>query len=95
MDVPVGWQVQGGMHRFGNFDVRWMMDVRSLHSKIIVRIFDVNVPQYTLPGPHTGREGQAYSRPLLILGLLTGKVDLKSASARGLHRRAIPTSCYG
>jgi len=63
MDVPVGWQVQGGMYRFGYFDVRWMMDVRSLDSKIILRIFDVNVPPYTLPGPHTGRDGQPYSRP--------------------------------
>jgi hypothetical protein len=63
MDIPVGWQVQGGMYRFGYFDVRWMMDVRSLDSKIIMRIFDVNVPPYTLPGSHTGREGQPYSRP--------------------------------
>jgi len=62
MDVPVGWQVQGGMYRFGYFDVRWMMDVRSLDSKIILRIFDVNVPPYTVPGPHTGREGQPYSK---------------------------------
>src|ERR1035438_7881989 len=23
MEVPVGWQVQGGMYRFGYFDVRW------------------------------------------------------------------------
>jgi hypothetical protein len=38
MDVPLGWQVQGGMYRFGHFDVRWMMDVRSLDGKIILRI---------------------------------------------------------
>ena len=63
MDVPVGWQVQGGMYRFGYFDVRWMMDVRSLDSKIIFRIMDVNVPPYTLPDSHTGPEGQEYSRP--------------------------------
>ncbi len=23
MDIPVGWQIQGGMFRFGYFDVRW------------------------------------------------------------------------
>jgi hypothetical protein len=28
MDVPLGWQLLGGMYRFGYFEVRWMMDVR-------------------------------------------------------------------
>jgi hypothetical protein len=63
MDVPVGYQVQGGMYRFGYFDVRWMMDVRSLDGKIIIRISDVNVPPYSLPGPHTGTEGQRNYKP--------------------------------
>jgi hypothetical protein len=63
MDVPLGWQVQGGMYRFGYFDVRWMMDVRSLDGKIIIRIDDVNIPPYALPGVHTGRDGQPYSKP--------------------------------
>lgn len=63
MDVPLGWQVQGGMYRFGYFDVRWMMDARSLDGKIIIRIDDINVPPYALPGVHTGREGQPYSKP--------------------------------
>jgi hypothetical protein len=63
MDVPLGWQVQGGMYRFGYFDVRWMMGVRSLDGKIIIRISDVNIPPYVLPGPYTGREGQPYTKP--------------------------------
>ena len=63
MDVPLGWQVQGGMYRFGYFDVRWMMDVRSLDGKIIIRIDDVNIPPYVPPGPRTGREGQPYIKP--------------------------------
>jgi hypothetical protein len=63
MDVPVGWQVQGGMYRFGYFDVRWMMDARSLDGKIILRVSDANVPPYALPGPHTGREGQPFFKP--------------------------------
>jgi hypothetical protein len=63
MDVPVGWQVQGGMYRFGYFDVRWMMDVRSLDGKIIIRINDVNIPPHALPGQQSGREGQPYSKP--------------------------------
>jgi hypothetical protein len=63
MEVPVGWQVQGGMYRFGYFDVRWMMDVRSLDGKVILRIQEANVPGYSLPGPGTGPEGTPYSRP--------------------------------
>ena len=63
MEVPLGWQVQGGMYRFGYFDVRWMMDVRSLDGKIVIRIDDVNIPPYALPGVHTGRDGQPYSKP--------------------------------
>jgi hypothetical protein len=63
MDVPVGYQVQGGMYRFGYFDVRWMMEARSLDGKIIIRINDVNVPPYSLPGPHTGTEGQRNFKP--------------------------------
>ena len=63
MDVPVGWQVLGGMYCFGYFDVRWMMDVRSLDGKVVIRIDDVNVPPYVLPGPHTGRDGEPYAKP--------------------------------
>ncbi len=63
MDVPVGYEVQGGMYRFGYFDVRWMMEARSLDGKIIIRIDDVNVPPYSLPGPHTGTEGQRNFKP--------------------------------
>jgi hypothetical protein len=63
IDVPVGWQVQGGMYRFGYFDVRWMIDVRSLDGKIILRIDDANIPPYALPGPRTGRDGQPYFKP--------------------------------
>ena len=63
MDVPVGWQVQGGMYRFGYFDVRWMMDIRSLDGKVIIRIDDVDVPPYALPAPNTGRPGQPYFKP--------------------------------
>jgi hypothetical protein len=77
IDVPVGWQVQGGMYRFGYFDVRWMTDVRSLDGKIIIRIDDANVPPYTLPGPHTGRDGQPYSKPqqfqMMVSAFRTGE----------------------
>jgi hypothetical protein len=63
MDVPVGWQVQGGMWRFGYFDARWMMTVRSLDGSMIVRVSDASIPPYALPGPLTGTQGQPYTRP--------------------------------
>lgn len=89
MDVPIGWQVQGGMYRFGYFDVRWMMDVRSLDSKIILRIFDVNVPPYALPGPHTGRDGQPYTRPQQFQMMVSNYRDGQSyAELYAKHRFA-------
>ena len=51
------------MYRFGYFDVRWMMDIRSLDGKIIIRIDDADIPPYSLPGPNTGRPGQPYFKP--------------------------------
>lgn len=63
MDVPLGWQVQGGMYRFGYFDARWMMGVRSLDGKVVILISDVNVPPYALPGPRTPPEGQPDIKP--------------------------------
>ncbi len=63
MEVPAGWQVEGGMYRFGYFDVRWMMDIRSLDGKVIIRIDDASVPAYALPGPNTGRPGQPFFKP--------------------------------
>jgi hypothetical protein len=63
LEVPVGWQVTGGLWRFGYFDARWMMTVRSLDGAMIVRLGDVSVPPYALPGPSTGSQGQPYSKP--------------------------------
>lgn len=63
MDVPAGWQIQGGMYRFGYFDVRWMMDARTLDGKEVLRIDDADIPPYVLPSANTGRDGQPYTRP--------------------------------
>lgn len=63
MDVPAGWQVQGGMWRFGYFDARWMMTVRTLDGAMLIRLDDVSVPPYALPGPYTGQAGQPYAKP--------------------------------
>jgi len=51
------------MYRFGYFDVRWMMDIRSLDGKMIIRINDANIPPYVLPGPHSGPAGHPAVRP--------------------------------
>ena len=63
MEVPVGWQVEGGMYRFGYFDVRWMIDVRSLDGNVIIRINDPSIPPYVLPGAHSGPAGHPAIRP--------------------------------
>jgi len=71
MDVPVGWQIDGGMYRFGYFDVRWMMDARSLDGNVVIRIDDPNVPPYVLPGPHSGPAGH----PAIRQGMFQMVVD--------------------
>lgn len=71
MDIPVGWQIKGGMYRFGYFDVRWMMDVRSLNGSVIIRINDPNIPPYVLPGPHSGPAGH----PAVRQGMFQMVVD--------------------
>jgi hypothetical protein len=63
LEVPQGWEAKGGMYRFGYFDVRWMMDVRSPDGKVILRVDDASIPPYALPGPHTGAAGQPYNKP--------------------------------
>lgn len=63
MDVPLGWQIQGGMYRFGYFDARWRMGVRSLDGKVVILINDVDVPPYALPSPYLPPEGQPYQKP--------------------------------
>ena len=62
-DAPQSWEVKGGSYRFGYFDVRWMVDVRSPDSKMILRLNDANVPPYVLPSMFTPREGQRYDKP--------------------------------
>lgn len=63
MDVPLGWQIQGGMYRFGYFDARWRMGVRSLDGKVAILINDVNVPPYAVPSPYTPPAGQPLIKP--------------------------------
>ena len=87
MDVPAGWQIQGGMYRFGYFDVRWMMDARSLDGKTIIRIDDVNIPAYTLPGPNTGRDGQPYTRPQQFQMMVANFREAHSYADRYMKQR--------
>ena len=85
--VPQGWEIKGGTYRFGYFDVRWMMDARSPDGKIIIRIDDVNVPPYVLPGPDTGSEGQAYDRPKQFQMVVARYQNAESFAASYLSSR--------
>ena len=51
LEVPRGWSVEGGMYRFGYFDVRATVDLRSPDGNIILRFDDANIPPYACPDP--------------------------------------------
>lgn len=87
MDVPVGWQVLGGMYRFGYFDVRWMMDTRSLNGKVIIRIDDPNIPPFVLPGPHSGPAGHAAIRPNMFQMMVDNYRDARTYAESYAKRR--------
>jgi len=87
MDVPVGWQVEGGMYRFGYFDVRWMMDIRSLDGKVIIRISDPDVPPYVLPGPHSGPAGHPAIRPKMFQMVVDNYQEAKPYAESYTKRR--------
>lgn len=63
MEVPQGWEVKGGLFRFGYFDVRWMLDLVSPDGKIVLRLDDASVPAYVPPGPRTPPAGQPFNKP--------------------------------
>lgn len=87
IDVPVGWQVLGGMYRFGYFDVRWMMQVRSLDGNVVIRIDDPNVPPYVLPGPHSGPAGHPAIRPNMYQMVVEDYEEAQPYAARYAKQR--------
>ncbi len=64
LEIPRGWSVEGGMYRFGYFDVRATVDLRSPDGNIILRFDDANIPPYALPGPSRPAEGRPYEKPM-------------------------------
>lgn len=87
MEVPIGWQVEGGMYRFGYFDVRWMMNVRSLDGKVIIRVDDPNIPPYVLPGPHSGPAGHPAVRPNMFQMVVDNYREAESYAQAYAKRR--------
>jgi hypothetical protein len=92
MDVPVGWQIDGGMYRFGYFDVRWMMEARSLNGSVLIRIDDPNVPPYVLPGPHSGPAGHPAVRPQLYQMVVDNYREAQ-AYAESYAKRRFASAC--
>ena len=92
IDIPTGFQVVGGMYRFGYFDVRWMIDVRSLDGKVIIRIDDPNVPPYVQPGPHTGPAGHPAVRPNMYQMVVDNYRDAHTY-AQGYAQRRFAATC--
>src|ERR1700733_7455558 len=60
VEVPQGWSIRGGMFRMGFSDARPMVDMTSPDGRINVRLGDVSVPSYVLPGPYHERAGEIY-----------------------------------
>jgi hypothetical protein len=75
------------MYRFGYLDVRWMMDIRSLDGKVIIRINDPNVPPYVLPGPHSGPAGHPAIRPHLFQMVVDNYQEAKPYAESYAKRR--------
>jgi hypothetical protein len=80
-EAPQSWEVKGGAYRFGYFDVRPMIDIRSPDNKIVLRIFDANVPAYVVPGPHVPPDGQRYDKPGQFQTVVQNYRDAKSFAA--------------
>lgn len=53
LEVPDGWQVQGGVRRMTAIEVRSGVEMVSPDQKIVVRIGDLDVPAFEEPAPPT------------------------------------------
>jgi hypothetical protein len=58
VDIPKGWNARGGMFRLGYSDERPMIDIASPDGLVNVRLGDVSVRTYELPGRFHMREGE-------------------------------------
>jgi hypothetical protein len=69
--------VQGGAYRFGYFDTRPMVDLKSPDGKIYVRFGDKGIPSYFVPNAYHPTEGSVYDMPaqaqLLVARYRTGQ----------------------
>jgi hypothetical protein len=65
LDVPQGWQTQGGTNRRASVDVVHALQTVSPDQKILIQFNDPNIPAFAIPSPmlaSTGfREGSWYS----------------------------------
>jgi len=60
VDIPRGWTVRGGLFRLGLSDIRPMVDLVSPDGRINIRLGDVSVPLYSVPGQSHIIEGEPY-----------------------------------
>ncbi len=87
MEVPRDWVIQGGMYRFGYFDVRATVDMRSPDGNIVLRFDDANVPPYVLPGPNKPAVGKPYEKPMQFQMMVENYRDAQSfAETYGKNR---------
>jgi len=58
LEMPKAWTAKAGAFRLGYSDVRLMVDLKSPDSKVNVRLGEVSIPAYALPGQYHPREGE-------------------------------------
>ena len=51
VEVPQGWQIEGGMFRFGNTDTRRAVQARSPEGDAVVQLGDPNLTSFEIPTP--------------------------------------------
>ncbi|MBX3413519.1 MAG: hypothetical protein KF708_12585 [Pirellulales bacterium] len=68
VEIPQGWQVQGGLARFGESDTRPVIEVRSPDGSLRVYLGDAHTPTFVVPTPTLAGagfvEGSWYAPPL-------------------------------
>jgi len=77
VDVPAGWQVEGGLFRFSSFDTRPMVRVTSPDGGIVIIRGDYSVPGFEIPTAASESlgysEGQSLHPGSMLLQYMTGE----------------------
>jgi hypothetical protein len=83
LEVPVGWQVRGGLFRFASVDTRPMVEAASPDGEIRITLGDAEIPPFTEPNPY-----------LAMAGFNEGSWYSPGYGVRMLVRRYVPGTAF-